>query len=57
MLVDLKALPKEKALSYEDAFSKIQQATGIHDTSILVANFIAAEEKNFTLFKYVNEQS
>lgn len=44
-------------LSYEEAFSKIEEATGIKDIDKLVANFIAAEEKNFAVFKFVNEQS
>ena len=47
----------EKAESYEEAFAKIEAATGIHDIDILVKNFIIAEEKNFTLFKFVNELS
>jgi hypothetical protein len=47
----------EKAESYEEAFAKIEAATGIHDIDVLVKNFIQAEEKNFTLFKFVNELS
>lgn len=47
----------EKAESYEEAFAKIEAATGIHDIDLLVKNFIQAEEKNFTLFKFVNELS
>lgn len=30
----------EKAESYEEAFAKIEAATGIHDIDILVKNFI-----------------
>jgi len=30
----------EKAVSYEEAFAKIEAATGIHDIDILVKNFI-----------------
>merc|ERR1712178_398550 len=41
--------------SYEEAFSKIQAATGICDIDELVQNFINAEDTNFTLFKYNNE--
>ena len=47
----------EKVESYEEAFAKIEAATGIHDIEILVNNFIKAEEQNFTLFKFVNELS
>ncbi len=47
----------EKAESYEEAFAKIEAATGIHDIDVLVKNFISAEEKNFALFKFVNELS
>ena len=47
----------EKAESFEEAFAKIEAATGIHDIDLLVKNFIQAEEKNFTLFKFVNELS
>merc|ERR1719498_353905 len=43
--------------SYEEAFSKIQAATGICDIDELVQNFINAEDTNFTLFKYNNELS
>ena len=51
------AVSMEKAESYEEAFAKIEAATGIHDIDVLVQNFIQAEEKNFTLFKFVNELS
>ena len=47
--------PKEDVQSYEDAFNKIQQATGISDIDELVATFVNAEDKNFSLFNYVNE--
>merc|ERR1711871_204093 len=46
---------QEKIVTYEDAFSKIQAATGICDIDELVQNFINAEDQNFTLFKYNNE--
>jgi len=48
---------QEKITSYEEAFSKIQAATGICDIDELVQNFINAEDQNFTLFKYNNELS
>lgn len=40
---------------YEDAFSKIRKVTGISDTSELVQRFKALEDKNFSLFNFVNE--
>jgi chromosome segregation ATPase len=47
---------KDQAVqSYEDAFAKIQAATGISDIDELVSTFINAEDKNFSLFNYVNE--
>merc|ERR1719163_495517 len=48
---------QEKVTTYEEAFSKIQAATGICDIDELVQNFINAEDQNFTLFKYNNELS
>jgi len=47
----------EKVATFEEAFSKIQAATGICDIDELVQNFINAEDQNFTLFKYNNELS
>jgi len=47
----------ENIVAYEEAFSKIQAATGICDIDELVQNFINAEDQNFTLFKYNNELS
>ena len=41
--------------SYEEAFAKIQQATGIKDIDELVTTFIEAKDQNFALLKYVNE--
>lgn len=34
------SLTLEKAESYEEAFAKIEAATGIHDIDVLVKNFI-----------------
>jgi len=48
---------QDQIVSYEEAFSKIQAATGICDIDDLVQNFINAEDQNFTLFKYNNELS
>jgi len=39
----------------EEGFLAIKEATGIQDTDSIVKNFIASEEKTFTLFKFVNE--
>eukprot|EP00357_Protocruzia_adherens_P037033 CAMPEP_0114977314 /NCGR_PEP_ID=MMETSP0216-20121206/3168_1 /TAXON_ID=223996 /ORGANISM="Protocruzia adherens, Strain Boccale" /LENGTH=547 /DNA_ID=CAMNT_0002338357 /DNA_START=38 /DNA_END=1681 /DNA_ORIENTATION=+ len=47
----------ERVHSYEEAFSKIEKATGISDVEELVNTFIKAEEQNFALFKFVNELS
>lgn len=55
--VDPQVIAAEKVKSYEEAFNKIQSATGIQDIDILVNTFIKAEDKNFTLFKFVNELS
>lgn len=48
---------QEKVASYEEAFARIQAATGICDIDELVQNFINAEDTNFSLFKYNNELS
>jgi predicted helicase len=45
----------EKVHKYEEAFARIQTATGITDIDELVATFIEAEDHNFSLFNYVNE--
>jgi len=49
------AATAEKVQSYEEAFEKIKAATEINDIDELVTTFINAEEKNFSLFNYVNE--
>ena len=51
----LKEMKNQKVQSYEEAFTKIMSATGISDLSQLTRTFIQAEEKNFALFKFVNE--
>jgi hypothetical protein len=48
---------QDKVVTYEEAFSKIQAATGICDIDELVQKFISDEDTNFTLFKYNNELS
>lgn len=40
---------------YEEAFKKIEEATGITDIEALVNTFIEAEKHNYSLFNYVNE--
>lgn len=50
-------LAMEKVQSYEEAFAKIQQATGISDIDLLVQAFITAEDHNFALFNHVNDLS
>jgi len=40
---------------YNDAFAKIQAATGMSDMDKLVISFINAEDQNFSLFNYANE--
>lgn len=48
-------MKNSKIESYEEAFTKIMSATGISDLSQLTRTFIQAEEKNFAMFKFVNE--
>jgi len=36
-------------------FTPLQQATKIDDIEVLVESFIEAEDRNFSLFNYVNE--
>merc|ERR1711988_1143384 len=45
----------EKVQTYEEAFARIMDATNIHSIEELVDTFINAEDKNFTLFNFVNE--
>lgn len=47
----------EKVLSFEEAFAKIEEATNIKDTDVLVTQFIRAEERNFGLFQFINGQA
>merc|ERR1712078_966361 len=47
----------EKVQVYEEAFAKMQAATGISDIDDLVEQFISAEDQNFSLFTYANELS
>lgn len=47
----------EKVELYEDAFKKIEEATGISDIDQLINTFVEAENNNYSLFNYVNELS
>jgi len=47
-------IPESKLKEYQDAFDSILKATGAKNIDELVSNFIEAEERNFTLSKYVN---
>ena len=48
-------IPDSKLKEYQQAFDRILKATGAKNIDELVSNFIEAEERNFTLSKYVNE--
>ncbi|XP_077386391.1 coiled-coil domain-containing protein 114 [Festucalex cinctus] len=41
----------------ETFFQRIQSVTGEADPELLVSNFIQAEDRNFALFNFVNEQN
>ncbi|CAN0083088.1 unnamed protein product, partial [Phaeothamnion confervicola] len=47
---------QERIQSFEEAFTRIQAATGIEDVDELVRTFIKNEDHNFSLFNYVNQQ-
>merc|ERR1740121_2469294 len=46
---------QEKVASHEEAFARIQAATGMDDLDKLVQKFVDAEDQNFTQFKYNTE--
>ena len=46
---------KDQNESYEEMFLRIRQATKITDIEVIVETFIEAEDRNFSLFNYVNE--
>lgn len=48
-------MSSETVQSYEEAFEKIREQTGIQDIDKLVENFIDVEDENFSSFNYVNE--
>eukprot|EP00792_Barthelona_sp_PAP020_P008030 TRINITY_DN3191_c3_g1_i1.p1 TRINITY_DN3191_c3_g1~~TRINITY_DN3191_c3_g1_i1.p1 ORF type:complete len:552 (+),score=199.52 TRINITY_DN3191_c3_g1_i1:38-1693(+) len=45
----------EKVNLYEAAFLKIQEATNVESIEELVSKFIAAEDRNFSLFNFLND--
>ncbi|KAM9443738.1 coiled-coil domain-containing protein 114 isoform 2-T3 [Clarias gariepinus] len=45
------------AETLEEVFRQIHQVTGEDDLEVLVTKFIQAEDRNFALFNYVNEQN
>lgn len=44
-----------QTMSYGEAFTKIQQATGIEDFDELMMTFINAEDENYRHYKYIDE--
>ncbi|KAG7472857.1 hypothetical protein MATL_G00113390 [Megalops atlanticus] len=48
---------EESIATLEEAFTRIQNATGEEDLDTLVMKFIEVEDRNFALFNYVNEQN
>merc|ERR1712166_841278 len=46
---------KDQNESYEEMFLRIRQVTKITDIDVVVDTFIEAEDRNFSLFNYVNE--
>ena len=48
-------IPQEKLNEYQEAFKKIAESTKVKDIDELVKNFIDAEERNFSLSKFVEE--
>ena len=47
----------DKVEMYEEAFRKIEEATGISDIDELVKTFVEAEMQNYSLFNTVNDLS
>lgn len=48
---------QEKVQQFEDAFHRIENATGVSDVDELVQRFAKNDEQNFSLFKFANEQA
>lgn len=51
---DAMTISMDKLQYYEEAYEKIKGTTGITDIDELVTKFLEAEDKNFSLFNYVN---
>ena len=47
----------DKVLSYEQAYEKIKEATGVSDIHELIDMFLTAEDANFRKFNFVNTQN
>ncbi|CAG9325784.1 unnamed protein product [Blepharisma stoltei] len=47
----------KKVEQYEEAFKKIEEATGLSDIDQIVRTFVEAEKHNYSLYNYVNELS
>ena len=54
-LTDKYEKSKADVQRFEEAFSQLQEATGLKDINELVETFLEAEEQNFKLFKFLNE--
>ena len=48
-------IPEETLEEYEELFERILKGTNCSTIDELIQTFIEAEERNFTLTKYVNE--
>ena len=48
-------IPEDKLKEYQEAFKKITEETKVEDIDELVKNFIEAEERNFSLNKFVED--
>ena len=48
-------IPQDKLNEYQEAFNKIAENTKVKDIDELVKNFIEAEERNFSLSRFVEE--
>ena len=45
----------EKVQSFEEAFTKLKETSGIDDIDELVSQFISTEDLNFSIYNYLNE--
>lgn len=51
----LLSITPEKIRLYEEVFAQVQEVTGLTDIEEMVTKFLEAEERNFSLFNYVND--